>query len=229
MNEQLRQIPDRILGLAIAALTQANTHAVFQDPGNEHWPLMSVLKAAHAGELFLKAIIANEHPLLIFKDVAGLDDSRTDEPDIPTLLTRGRTHDFEKLPHVLFKTTGTRIPNMGCYERLRRARNAIQHFCPPDGDDLSQLSLEFIYTIIDPLIFRYFGLYAIEYHEDHSVGYDYVVACLLRRKIHFTMPDDFTVTEIDVSEEIAGTTDAYRLWLQGELQRIGQSGLLEAC
>lgn len=229
MNEQLRQIPDRILGLAIAALTQANTHAVFQDPGNEHWPLMSVLNVAHAGELFLKAIIANEHPLLIFKDVASLDDSRADELDISTLLARGRTHDFEKLPQILWATTGTRILNLECYERLRKARNAIQHFCPPDGDDLSQLSLEFIYTIIDPLIFRYFGLYAIEHHEDHSVGYDYVVACLLRREIRFTLPDDFTVTEIDISEEIADTTDAYRSWLQYEFQRIGQSGLLEAC
>ena len=162
MNEELHGIPNRILGLATAALSQANMHAVFMDPGNEYWPLISILNTAHAGELFLKAMIASEHPLLIFKDLVSLDDSRADELDLQTLLTRGRTHDFEKLPQVLWATTGVRIPNPDCYERLRRARNAVQHFCPPDVDDLSQLSLEFIYTIIDPLVADRFGLYAIE-------------------------------------------------------------------
>lgn len=228
MNEQLRRIPDRILGLAVAALTQANTHAVFQDPGNEHWPLMSVLNTAHAGELFLKAIIASEHPLLIFKDLVNLDDNRTDELDLTTLLSRGRTHDFEKLPQVLWATTGVRIPNPDCYERLRRARNAIQHFCPPDVDDLSQLSLEFIYTIIDPLIAQHFNLYAIEHHEDHSVSYDYVVACLLRREIRFSIPSDFALTEIDISKEIKDTTAAYRAWLQDALERIGKRSLIDS-
>jgi hypothetical protein len=67
-------------------------------------------------------LIASEHPLLIFKDLLNLDGSRTDELDLRTLLTRGRTHDFEKLPQVLWATTGIRIPNPDCWERLRRAR-----------------------------------------------------------------------------------------------------------
>lgn len=227
MNEELRGIPDRILGLAIAALTQANHHAVFMDPGSEHWPLMSVLNTAHAGELFLKAIIATEHPLLIFKDLTSLEDKSADELDLQRLLSRGRTHDFEKLPQVLWATTGLRIPNPECYERLRQARNAIQHFCPPDDSDLSALSLEFIYTILDPLITDRFGLYAIEHHEDHSVSYDYVVACLLRRELRFTVPDDFAVTEIDLNEEVQDASDSYREWFRDALTRIGKPDLLK--
>lgn len=226
MNEELRGIPDRILGLAIAALTQANHHAVFMDPGSEHWPLMSVLNTAHAGELFLKAIIATEHPLLIFKDLTSLEDKSADELDLQRLLSRGRTHDFEKLPQVLWATTGLRIPNPECYERLRQARNAIQHFCPPHDSDLSALSLEFIYTIIDPLISDRFGLYAIEHHEDYGVSYDYVVACLLRRELRFTVPDDFAVTEIDLNEEIQDASDNYREWFRDALTQIGKPDLL---
>jgi hypothetical protein len=191
MNKELRQIPDRILGLAVAALSQANTHAVFMDPGNEHWDIMSVLNAAHAGELFLKAIIAKEHPLLIFKDVFNLDNNKSGALDIAGLLQKGRTHDFEKLPQVLWATTGIRLPNPGCYERMRKARNAIQHFCAPEDERFGELSLEFIYTIIDPLIAINFGIYAINHHEDHGVGYDYVVARLLRAELRFTMPNDF--------------------------------------
>jgi hypothetical protein len=72
MHSALKQIPSRILRLAKGALAQANTHAVFMDPGNEHWDFMSVLNTAHAGELFLKAMIAKEHPLLIFRDILAL-------------------------------------------------------------------------------------------------------------------------------------------------------------
>lgn len=170
MNPELEQIPNRILGLATGALAQANQHAVFADPGNEHWDFISVLNAAHAGELFLKAIIAKRHPLLIFKDVPSLDDSRSVELNMATLLTRGRTHDFEKLPNVLWATTGLRVPDMQCFERLRKARNAIQHFCAPEQEDFRALALEFIYKIIDPLIAKEFDLVAIEHHEDHNIG-----------------------------------------------------------
>lgn len=228
MNEELRSIPDRILGLARAALTQANHHAVFMDPGNEHWPLMSVLNTAHAGELFLKAIIATEHPLLIFKDLVNLDDKNIDELDLERLLTRGRTHDFEKLPQVLWAATGLRLPNPECYERLRQARNAIQHFCPPNDRDLSGLSLEFIYTILDPLIADRFGIYAIEHHEDHSISYDYVVACLLRHELRFSLPEDFAVTEIDLNEEVGDASVEYRTWFREALAYINKADLLKA-
>jgi hypothetical protein len=226
MNDELRGIPDRILGLATAALTHANMHAVFMDPGGEHWPQMSILNAAHAGELFLKAMIACEHPLLIFKDLVSLDESGPDELGLQTLLTRGRTHDFEKLPQVLWATTGIRIPNPDCFERLRRARNAIQHFCAPNTQDLSALSLEFIYTIIDPLIAERFGLYAIEYHEDHSVGYDYVVKALLVRELCFSIPKDFHVTEIRIAEEIEDASSEYQTWVRAALEIVGKDSLL---
>lgn len=226
MNAELSGIPGRILGLATAALAQANMHAVFMDPGSEHWPQMSILNTAHAGELFLKAIIASEHPLLIFKDLVSLDDNKSEELALQTLLTKGRTHDFEKLPQVLWATTGIRIPNPEVFDRLRRARNAIQHFCAPDVRDLGALSLEFIYTIIDPLISERFGLCAIEYHEDHSVGYDYVVRALLVRELRFSMPDDFDLTEIRIAEAIEKATPDYQAWVAQALETVGKTSLL---
>lgn len=227
MNDDLREISDRIPGLAKAALAQANQHAVFMDPGNEHWPSMSVLNAAHAGELFLKAIIAREHPLLIFRDLAHLDDRNAVELDLQGLLSRGRTHDFDKLPQVLWATTGLRIPDTECYEQLRQARNAIQHFCLPAHRDLSELSLKFIYRIIDPLIAERFDLYAIEHHEDHSIGYDYVVGCLMRHQLRFSVPKDFSVSEIDLVEELKGASEDYRSWFHSALVRIGKGRLVE--
>lgn len=226
MNPALEKIPGRILDLAIGALTQANHHAVFSDPGNEHWDFISVINAAHAGELFLKAIIAKEHPLLIFKDLFNLDDNQSDLLDVEKLIEKGRTHDLEKLPQVLWAVTGIRVPNMGCFERLRRARNAVQHFCAPSKQDFRALSLEFIYTIIDPLILDQFGLYAIEYHEDHNVGYDYVVGQIISRQLKFSVPDDFHVTEIDIARECVDQSDeSYKTWLRSELKRVDKESL----
>jgi hypothetical protein len=112
-NKILGQIPGRILTLATGALTQANTHAVFFDPGKEHWDFISITNTAHAGELFLKAIIAKEHPLLIFRDLFNLDDNRTNTLDLVNLIKKGRTHDFERLPQVLWVATGRRWPPRG--------------------------------------------------------------------------------------------------------------------
>jgi hypothetical protein len=227
MDAILEEIPNRILTLARGALSQANMHAVFSDPGNEHWDFISIINSAHAGELFLKAIIAKEHPLLIFRDIFNLDDNRADSLDLANLIQRGKTHDFERLPQVLWVATGQRIPNPDCFDRLRRARNSIQHFCAPEGENFRALSLEFIYTIIDPLIFENFGLFAIEYHEDHNVGYDYVVAALVRREIKFSIPNDFEVGEIELSRELKNAKKSYRDWIAGELDRIGRGDLLD--
>lgn len=228
MNKQFQQIPRRILLLAQGALSQANTYAVYSDPGLEYREHMSVLSAAHAGELFMKAIIATEHPLLIFKDLFALDDNRSSKLDLNALLERGRTYEFEKLPQIVWAITGSRVPNMSCFERLRKARNAVQHFVAPPNEDLRGLSLEFIYTILDPLILKHFGIHAIEEHDDLSAGYDYVVAALLRRELKFSIPPDFRVSEIRLKSEIADASIAYRTWLANALKKIGRERLLHA-
>jgi hypothetical protein len=95
----------------------------------------------------LRAIIAKEHPLLIFKDLFSLDDNRANTLDLVSLIKKGRTHDFERLPQVLWVATGQRLPNPDCFERLRRARNSIQHFCASDDENFRALSL-FIQLLI---------------------------------------------------------------------------------
>lgn len=226
MNPALIDIPKRILNLAMGALAQANTHAVYSDPGNEHWENICILNTAHAGELFLKAIIAKEHPLLIFKDIFSLDDKSEGLLSVEKLIKRGRTHDFERLPQILWATTGIRVPNQDCFDRLRLARNSIQHFCVPDEHDFRALSLEFIYTIVDPLIADAFALSAIEYHEDHGISYDYIVGAILKSQLKFTIPDDFEITEIKMSEHLEDASVEYRNWINEQMRRIGRVDLL---
>lgn len=211
MHKALKDIPERILNVAIGALIQANQHAVYYDPGMDHWTDMSILNAATAGELFLKAIIAKEHPLLIFRDLFQLDDPINTDLRLEHIIQKGRTYDFEQLPKLLWVSTGERLPDPDSFEKLRKARNAIQHFCSPaDAEDLRRLALVFLYKNIDPLISRHFGLCAVEYHEDTSVGYDYVVECVIRNELLFSIPSDFKITEIDLDEVLSDTSEKYQ-------------------
>jgi hypothetical protein len=184
---------------------------------------MSILNAVMAGELFLKAIIAKEHPLLIFKDLFQLDDPTSSDLSITHIIEKGKTYKLEHLPKLLWVATGERLPDMESFDKIRKARNAIQHFCSP-GDDanLRRLSLDFLYKNIDPLINRVFGLYAIEYHEDNSVGYDYVVSCLVSNELLFSVPDDFSVGEINLAQELSMCSTTYQKQLAN---RFADKGL----
>ncbi len=208
MHEELKQIPVRVLEMGLDALTQANTHAVFYDPGKEHWERMAILHAALAGELCLKAIIASEHPLLIFKDLFHLEDPGSTELSIEKIIETGRTYSFEHLPKLLWVTTGERLPDMDSFDKIRKARNSIQHFCAPDNINFMKLSLHFIYNNIDPLLQKYFDLYAIEFHEDEFD--DYIVQSLVRNELLFSVPENFELTEIDLSELVSESSSEYK-------------------
>lgn len=222
MHEALKHIPDRIVGLAEGSLALANMHAVFSAPYTEYWGQLCILSAAHAGELFIKAIIAQEHPLLIFRDFFSVDDQTSADLSIEKLIERGRTYDFKDLPKLLWMATGKRIPDIRSFEEIRRTRNAIQHFCAPELTDLRSLALEFIYKNVDPLIYENFGLYAIEYHEDHSIGYDHVVSRIMRQELPFSIPDDFSIGEFNLPEELDATSPEYRAEM---LRRLGEKGI----
>ena len=211
MHEDLKQIQKRILDVAIGALTQANHHAVFYDQHSSGWAENAILSAANAGELFLKAIVAKEHPLLIFKDLYQLDDAGQIELKIEHIIERGKTYGLEHMPKLLWVTTGERMPDISSFEKLRKARNSIQHFCSPDAEgDLQDLARQFIYKNIDPLINKHFNICAIEFHEDHSIGYDYVVECLVRDELIFSIPHNFSITEVDLGEAMRNTSKKYQ-------------------
>ncbi|CUH89611.1 hypothetical protein PH5382_03559 [Phaeobacter sp. CECT 5382] len=232
MHKIFSEIPERIIWNAKAAVSQANTHAVYLDPGREYWGNTSVLNAAHAGELVLKALIARSHPLLIFKNISDLYEGSTNELQLKRMLEKGRTHDFQHLPNILWAVTGISLPDRDSFDRILKLRNAVQHFYHPDGIEnfgvvASETSLEFLYKNVDPLLKKYFHCCAIEFHEDPSVGYDYVVERLVRLEQKFSMPDDFDLSEIGLDEASAEVSLEYRTWLRSSLSSIDRLDLLE--
>ena len=74
--------------------------------------------------------------------------------------------------------------NIEAYYSFGRLRNSVQHFTSPNDRDLSKEVIEFIFGIVDPFINECWGLFAIDYNEDHE-PYEYFIAGLIGRGIRF--------------------------------------------
>jgi hypothetical protein len=183
MNPDLRSIWQRMQGLGLAALAHANRHSAYTPIENGHWPELSILQAAHAAELLIKARIAQEHPLLVFED---LPKPKTVDAtlNVKRLFEDGKTIQWSDLPQRLWAATGTRLPNVEAFREFGRLRNGVQHFAPPSGTDAGALTLKFVFEVIDPFIHGAWGLCAVDYDEDHE-PYLYFVGALVRHEILF--------------------------------------------
>lgn len=192
MSNASDEISTHILELGLGALAHANWHANFTtySPESRYWPELSVLQAAHAGELLIKAKIAEEHPLLIFEHLPKASSSE-ETLSLQSLIENGRTYQFYDLPDRLWATTGMRLPAIGKYREFGKLRNTLQHFRTPPGVDFTARTIEFIYQIIDPFIQEAWGLYAIDYCEDYE-GPTYLVDTLVSRGALFLVSSEST-------------------------------------
>lgn len=171
--------------MATGVLAMANyTAHIYNSVGFGRWPEFSVIHAAHAVELIVKARIAEEHPMLLFKHPP----KKLHSPDLEDLLN-SRTVDYRDLPHLYSATTGMPFPNVEEFNELGALRNRIQHFLPPPGVDFGGAALTGIYAVADPILQTCWGEYAIDFNEDDP-PYDYLVAALISRRISFFVSTD---------------------------------------
>lgn len=181
MDNDLREIWRHMLGLGMGALAHAIQNSAFNTIDNPRKHELSVLHAAHAAEIILKARIAQEHPLLIFEQVPGPGQNHLLSLD--DLLQRGRSVQYADLPDRLWAATGLRLRNTKLYDSFGKLRNMIQHFAAPKRKDLDRETLNFIFGVIDPFIYTCWGLHAIDYNEDTTL--EYVILGLFHHRIPF--------------------------------------------
>jgi len=173
-----------MLDLGLGALAHANRHAAYAPMENHRWPELSIIQAAHAAELLIKARIAQEHPLLIFEKLPSSNQATNEHLALEDLFTQGRTFQWPDLPERLWATTGISIPQKNKFNEFGKLRNCIQHFAPRLGLDASGETLRFIFDVIDPFINECWSLFAIDYDEDDE-KYIYFVRSLVSREILF--------------------------------------------
>lgn len=182
MQQELRNVYEHMLRLGRAALSHANYHSSFYSFEGEMWDEMSVLQAAHAAEIFIKARIAQEHPLLIFDKITRSTQAGHDLLSFEDLVKSAKTINYLDLPERLWAATGIKLPNIELYKSFGQLRNTIQHFTVPDEWPCDTKT--FIYEVIDPFINDCWGLFAIDHHEDND-RYNNIVEVLISSEIPF--------------------------------------------
>lgn len=207
MNPQLVGLWKRMLDLGLCALAHANRHTAYGSMENERWSDLSVLQAAHAAEILIKARIAQEHPLLVFDKFPSMSDG---ELSLDDLFKKGKTIEWSDLPTRLWATTGIALPNLAIYKEFGNLRNGIQHFAPSSlSSSTSMITLEFIFGVVDPFINRCWGLYAIDYDEDYD-PYVYFAPYLIKNEILFLVSKEAAESSVDWDIDWATTDQAYR-------------------
>jgi len=165
VHPELQNISGHIYNLGIGILSQAQRNAFYTDMGYEvrlDEGIFSVLQAAQAAELLIKAAISEQHPLLIFSSPPKSTSVDGDFLNLNDLFMSARTLQYFELPEKLWAVTGYKLENPTIYTEFGKLRNCIQHFATP-STNLSNASSNFIYKIIDPLLEHFWGEYAVEY------------------------------------------------------------------
>jgi hypothetical protein len=172
MQEALHDVANHIKELGLAILSHSLRHSLQElfvsSDSTSYMDCLGVIQAAHACEILIKARIAEEHPLLIFSD---LPQSKHGTLNLESLAARGKTFQYNELPERLWATTGYKIEKteLDLFQRFGKLRNAIQHFAIPQDCNLTQETIEFIFGVIEPLINRFWGLYATHFYIENPL------------------------------------------------------------
>ena len=210
------EVSRHMLRLGLGALAHSNWHSNYYSHENALWPELSVLQAAHAAEILVKARIAEEHPLLLFEQLPSVKKAGGQQLGVEHLIEHGRTYQWSDLPDRLWATTGLVIPDVECFRRFGFIRNQIQHFAPPSMD-LSLETIRFTFRVIDPFINQCWDLFAIDYNEDHE-PYVYLIENLVRVGVPFL-----------VSKEAARDFEhAHPEWPDDDYKALMQTRVLDA-
>ena len=199
MESDLEKISEQLKWIGLGVLAEAQKNAFYH-----HFmisidtSILSVLQTVHAAEFIIKACIAEVEPLAIFSEIPKDVKSNQFKLDFDSLFEEGRTLKFRELPKKLEQVRNYKIKDNERYYEFGRLRNGIQHFAVPDLD-LTQLTGEFIYKIIDPIIGDFWNEYAVEYCNDEELEYNFLPT-LVRREIDFRCPPKWKKYLIEAKE-----------------------------
>lgn len=187
------QLSNHMKLFGIHMLAKGLVTATFNEDGNPYGHSMSVVQVAHGAELVIKARIAEEHPLLIFTNLPKSVNSIDTLLGIEDLLNKGKTIMYSELPERLWSTTGNKISNFELFNQFGDVRNQIVHMGVPNID-LSDLTLQFGYGIIEPLINEWWDEtilnYTIEY-DDAYLEYVFEQTERLNIKLNYRLTEEY--------------------------------------
>ena len=165
MNPETKQVSQHMKEFGLHILGRAIYDATFSEMMRPFAHMLSVVHAAHGAEILIKARIAEEHPLLIFKSYPKSNTTK-DVLSIKELFKYGRTLMYSELPEVLWATTGYRIKELDRYLKFGELRNIIVHFSADPDCEASTETLKFALEVLDHIVQDFWGESLIYYSQE---------------------------------------------------------------
>ncbi|MEG4116390.1 hypothetical protein QUA43_02690 [Microcoleus sp. N9_B4] len=165
MNPETKQVSQHMKEFGLHILGRAIYDATFSEMTRPFAHMLSVVHAAHGAEILIKARIAEEHPLLIFKSYPKSNTTK-DVLSIKELFKYGRTLIYSELPEVLWATTGYRIKELDRYQKFGDLRNIIVHFSAAPDCEPSTETLKFALEVLDYIVQDFWGESLIYYSQE---------------------------------------------------------------
>ena len=165
MNPETKQVSQHMKEFGLHILGRAIYDATFSEMTRPFAHMLSVVHAAHGAEILIKARIAEEHPLLIFKSYPKSNTTK-DVLSIKELFKYGRTLMYSELPEVLWATTGYRIKELDRYQKFGELRNIIVHISADPDCEGSTETLKFALEVLDYIVQDFWGESLIYYSQE---------------------------------------------------------------
>lgn len=165
MNPETKQVSQHMKEFGLHILGRAIYDAMFSEMTRPFAHMLSVVHAAHGAEILIKARIAEEHPLLIFKSYPKSNTTK-DVLSIKELFKYGRTLMYSELPEVLWATTGYRIKELDRYQKFGDLRNIIVHISAVPDCEASTETLKFVLEVLDYIVQDFWGESLIYYSQE---------------------------------------------------------------
>ncbi|MFY7886356.1 MAG: hypothetical protein ACOVOV_16080 [Dolichospermum sp.] len=165
MNPETIYIAEYMKEFGFHILGRAIYDATFSEMMRPFAHILSVVQAAHGAEMIIKARIAEEHPLLIFKEFPK--SNKTDGLlSIKELFEYGKTIMYSDLPEVLWATTGYRMREVERFRSFGNLRNSLVHFAPRNDIDAATETLKFSFEVLDPIVRDFWDESFVGYCEE---------------------------------------------------------------
>lgn len=220
MDNFFEMVSENMLELGLGALSHANYHAAYFNEANDKWGELSVIQAAHAAEILVKARIAQVHPLLIFKDLPSVSNQQS--LTIEKLSNDGRTIDWFDLPKVFKTITGCDFIKKDLFRDFGYTRNSLQHFgyfLNSKNTSPSLETLKFIYSFIDPFINEHWGLFAIDFDEGMD-SYEHLPISLINYEITFLVSPNSAQYSEYWMDELQNSSSEYQHIMKERIHNV---------
>ena len=155
MHPDTKQVAIHMRQYGLAVLGRAAYDLTFSEQTRPYAHAMAIGHAAHGAEIVIKALIADEHPLLIFNQLPRSVNAE-DQLTIAELFEYRRTVQYSELPELLRATTGIRIRPLKQFLDFGKLRNSIIHFAVPNTGYQGE-ALRFLFELMEPFVRHHWG------------------------------------------------------------------------